>query len=420
MLSSQKLKKMNFILLSYPTISDAIADFTGVYIPLPIQTYGFFVALAFVTAGIIISYEYKIREKSGLMPPIYKTETIGEPAKISDIVTAFLIAFLVGFKLIELIKNYNDFSINPQDFILSTRGSIGGGLLFGIIAAAYNWYDKNKQKLAKPKTVIVKMMPHQITGNLMVLVGITGLFGAKIFHNLENFDRFLADPIGELFSFSGLTFFGGLIVGGFAGNIYLKKNNINVYHTIDSSSPAIAAGYAIGRIGCAVSGDGCWGIPNPKPAPSFIPDWLWSYNYPHNVVNDGIKIADCAGQHCRVLPEGVFPTSIYETLMMTTIFVILILLRKKINFHTKFPGMLFGIYLTLQGVERMLIEQIRVNNKFKFLTLEVTQAEIIATLLIISGITVIYLTHKFNGKIKEKCKPVEKIPDIKAEIITKE
>ncbi len=411
---------MNFILLSYPTISDALADLIGIYIPLPIQTYGFFVALAFVTAGIIITHEYKIREKAGLMPPIYKVEEIGKPATKSELIWTFVIAFLIGFKLIDIIKNYNEFASNPQQLLLSPRGSLWGGLLIGIAATAYNWYDKNKQKLPKPKTVIVKAMPHQFTGNLMVLVGITGLFGAKIFHNLENFDRFLADPIGELFSFSGLTFFGGLIVGGVAGNIYLKKNNINIYHTIDSSSPAIAAGYAVGRIGCAVSGDGCWGIPNPSPAPSFIPNWLWSYNYPHNVVNDGIKIADCAGQHCTVLLEGVFPTSIYETLMMATIFVILIILRKKINFHIKFPGMLFGIYLALQGIERMTIEQIRVNNKFNLLGLQVTQAEIIATLLIISGLTIIYLTYKFNDKIKEKCKPVEKIPNIKADIITKE
>ena len=89
------------------------------------------------------------------------------------------------------------------------------------------------------------------------------------------------------------------------------------------------------------------------------------------------------------------------------------LLRKKINF----PGMLFGIYLTLQGIERLLIESIRVNNKFNLLGIEVTQAQIIATCLILSGLTIIFLTWKYRERIKEITRPVEKIPDIKAEII---
>lgn len=81
--------------------------------------------------------------------------------------------------------------------------------------------------------------------------------------------------------------------------------------------------------------------------------------------------------------------------------------------------MLFGIYLTLQGIERLLIESIRVNNKFNLLGMEVTQAQIIATCLMISGLTIIFLTYKFRDKIKEITKPVEQIPDIKAEIIEK-
>jgi prolipoprotein diacylglyceryltransferase len=79
--------------------------------------------------------------------------------------------------------------------------------------------------------------------------------------------------------------------------------------------------------------------------------------------------------------------------------------------------MLFGIYLSMQGVERLLIEQIRVNNKLHFLGMEVTQAQIIATCLIISGLTVIYLTWKFREKIAELSAYKEQIPKINAEIV---
>ena len=81
--------------------------------------------------------------------------------------------------------------------------------------------------------------------------------------------------------------------------------------------------------------------------------------------------------------------------------------------------MLFGIYLTLQGIERLLIEQIRVNNKFHILGMEVTQAQMIATGLILFGITIIFLTWKYRASIAEMSRYQEKIPNIKAEIVDK-
>ena len=71
----------------------------------------------------------------------------------------------------------------------------------------------------------------------------------------------------------------------------------------------------------------------------------------------------------------------------------------------------------MQGVERLLIEQIRVNNKLHFLGMEVTQAQIIATCLIISGLTIIFLTWKYREKIAEISAYKEQIPNIKAEIV---
>ncbi len=406
---------MEYTLLSFATLSDFLREVIGLDIPLPIQTYGFFVAIAFIVGAFIMTKEYKRKENEGLMCALYHVETVGEKAKPKDLILSFLITFLISYKAVAIIFNYSEFSENAQEFLLSARGSFWGGLICGLAAAVYTWYDKDKNKLAKPKTVIIKQMPHQLAGNLLVITGIFGILGAKLFHNLENFDKFLADPIGELFSFSGLTFFGGLIVGGTAGALYLRKMKISSFHTLDSAAPSIALGYAFGRMGCEISGDGCWGVVNNSPCPSWLPEWAWSYKFPHNVINQGIPITDCGGQHCKILEEGVYPTSLYETLMMLAIFGILMLLRKRINL----AGMLFGIYLTLQGIERLLIEQIRVNNKFNFLGMEVTQAQIIATCLIIAGATIIFLTWKYKDKIKEICKPVEQIPDIKAEIVEK-
>jgi prolipoprotein diacylglyceryltransferase len=89
-----------------------------------------------------------------------------------------------------------------------------------------------------------------------------GILGAKLFDNLENWDRFIQNPIGNLLSPSGLTFYGGLICAAIAICWYAAKKGIKLWHLVDSAAPALMIAYAIGRIGCQVSGDGDWGIYN--------------------------------------------------------------------------------------------------------------------------------------------------------------
>ena len=204
-------------------MSDFLRDIFGIDIPLPIQTYGFFVAMAFVFGTWIMTIEYKRKEKLGQMGAVYKVVTVGEKPVIKDFIFTFIISFLISYKVVEIVFNYREFSLNAQDFLLSGRGSFLGGLLVAGLVTWYSWRNKSKKALPKPKQVILKTMPHQLAGNILVVTGIFGLLGAKLFHNFENWDRFVADPIGELFSFSGLTFFGGLIVGGFAGAWFLKR-----------------------------------------------------------------------------------------------------------------------------------------------------------------------------------------------------
>jgi prolipoprotein diacylglyceryltransferase len=185
--------------------------------------------------------------------------------------------------------------------------------------------------------------------------------------------------------------------------------------------------YAIGRMGCHVSGDGDWGIFNSAykvndkqqivPAAdwefhntlmnngeytrsliaeyghldsiphvrfeglSFLPNWFWAYNYPHNVNEVGVAIPGCEGQYCNQLSPPVFPTPLYEIVTCFLLFILLWAIRKRIAI----PGRLFAVYLMLNGLERFFIEKIRVNTTYDIAGFHPTQAELISSSLIVMG-----------------------------------
>ena len=379
----------------YPTISHLLFDLFGINIPLPIQTFGFWVAIAFIFASWIISNELKRKEKEGFLSSTKVNEVIGESLTTSEIISSLLTGFFIGFKFIEALFHYTDLVNNPQDFILSTRGNLLGGILIAAISFYLKWTENNKTKLATPKTIEKIVHPFELVGNMTMIAAVSGIIGAKIFHNLENMDAFLADPIGQLISFSGLTFYGGLIAGAVSVIWYANKYKINTKHLIDSAAPGLMLAYGVGRIGCQMSGDGDWGIDNLAPKPewmSFLPDWMWSYTFPHNVINAGVPIEGCTGNFCMELANPVWPTAFYEVIMSLAIFGILWAMRK----HIKVPGALFFIYLAFNGVERFFIEKIRINTEYNILG-GITQAEIISFSLILTaiiGVTYLYKSKK--------------------------
>jgi phosphatidylglycerol:prolipoprotein diacylglycerol transferase len=221
------------------------------------------------------------------------------------------------------------------------------------------------------RVTLVEVPPHELVTDLTFAVMIAGVLGARLFHILEHTDSFLADPWDMIFSRSGLSIFGGLILGTFTGLAFIRRWNLAARPLLDAVAPAMMLGYAIGRIGCQVSGDGDWGVmANMALKPDWLPAWTWAQTYDNNIV--GIPIA---------LP-GVYPTPMYETLMALACFAVLWMLRK----HPFRTGWLFSVYLLLAGVERLLIEQIRVNPVFDLGVVHATQAEIIATALIAMGL----------------------------------
>lgn len=377
----------------YPRLSDMINDLLGTSIRLPIQTYGFFLALAFIAGAIILSLELKRKERNGLLMAQKKTIIIGKPASAKNIVVSGLLGFLLGYKGVAMILDYSAFVDNPQDFLLSADGSFIGGLVLATLSVFSTWRSAEKEKLPKPKSEETEIRPHQLTPTFVMIAAVSGIIGAKLFDVFENFSSFLADPIGTLFSFQGLTFYGGLIVATITLIWYAHKNKIPWVILADAAAPALLLAYAVGRLGCQFSGDGCWGLENLNPKPgwlAFLPDWAWAYDFPHNVIKEGIPIHNCSGQYCYALENPVYPTSLYESTLSLVFFGIIWAVRKRIFI----PGLIFSIYLIMNGTARFLIEKIRVNPPYDIFGLQLTQAEIISALLILAGISgIIYFVR---------------------------
>jgi phosphatidylglycerol:prolipoprotein diacylglycerol transferase len=382
----------------YPTFSDLLYDLIGIQIPLPIQMFGLMVAISFLVGNYIIGLELKRKYSEGLLSTHTTTVIVGLPATKMELLSNAIFGYIIGFKLFFLIGNYAQFTANPQAALLSFEGSFWGGILSAIVMAYWAYYEKNNKKLAQPITKTIEVMPYQVMGNLTILAAVFGILGAKLFHNLENFDTFLADPLGSLLSFSGLTFYGGLICGFTAAIWYARSKNIKTIHLLDAAAPGIMIAYGIGRLGCQLSGDGDWGIVNTAAKPSwisFLPDWFWSFKFPHNVISDGVPIPGCVGRHCMELPLPVYPTSLYEAIIAITLFFVLWAMRK----HIKIPGLLFCIYLMMNGMERFFIEKIRINNLIQFAGFQFTQAELISSIIFLFGIIgFVYLMLKNNSK----------------------
>ena len=192
---------------------------------------------------------------------------------------------------------------------------------------------------------------------IIFAAAVGGLVGSRIDYLAQNWDKVSDDLLGNLFSGSGLVWFGGLVGGAAGVLIWARRRGFFDARILDLCAPGLALGYALGRVGCQLSGDGDYGQATGLP---------WGMAYPEGTVPT---------------TEEVHPTPIYESVAMGLAALVLWNLRDRF-----IPGFLFGLYLVLAGIERLLIELIRRNDS---VVLGLTQAQLISLAMIAGGAVLI-------------------------------
>jgi phosphatidylglycerol---prolipoprotein diacylglyceryl transferase len=199
--------------------------------------------------------------------------------------------------------------------------------------------------------------PADWTYEMVFAALIGGIVGSRLDYVIQNWDKVSDDLLGNLFSGSGLVWFGGLIGGALGVVLWARWRGFLGWQLFDTAAVPLAIGYAIGRVGCQLSGDGDYGIHSNLP---------WAMSYPDGTVPT---------------TDEVHPTPVYETLAMGLAGVVLWRLRDRFA-----PGVLFGLYLMIAGIERFLVEFIRRNDK---VVAGLTEAQLIALAMLGLGAAIV-------------------------------
>jgi phosphatidylglycerol---prolipoprotein diacylglyceryl transferase len=233
------------------------------------------------------------------------------------------------------------------------------GLMFALaFLAAGALIAKRLKELGKPVDWAYEM-------GFAALIG--GIVGSRLYFLVENWDSVSDDLLGNVFSGSGLVWYGGVIGGAIAVLLWAWYRGFLGLALLDLAAPALALGYAVGRIGCQLSGDGDYGKPWDGP---------WAMAYPDGTVPT---------------EQEVHPTPIYEALAMG--FGAWLLWQLRDRFRT---GVLFALYLLYAGGERFLVEFVRRNDD---VALGLTTAQLESLAMVLAGAIWLAVARRRHGTL---------------------
>lgn len=208
-------------------------------------------------------------------------------------------------------------------------------------------------------------LPPEWSSEFIIAAVVGGVVGSKVWFAL---DAGREDLPGSLVSGAGFTFYGGGILGAVLVLGWARRKGVPLLRMADIGAAPFAIGYAIGRLGCQLSGDGDYGIPSDLP---------WAMPYPDGTVPTTV---------------AVHPTPLYECVVMGLVCWGLWRLRGRLR-----PGLLFALYLALAGLERFLVEFIRRNPDN---VSGLTDAQFVALLSLAAGLVWLAVARARGGPLR--------------------
>lgn len=189
--------------------------------------------------------------------------------------------------------------------------------------------------------------------------GVSGLLGARVWYIVENWSDVRHNLLSAIFSSAGFTFYGGFIIASIVVFLLARRDGTPIGRLCDSLGPCLALGYAVGRLGCQLSGDGDYGVPTTG---------FWGMSYSTGVVPT---------------PPGVlvYPTPLFESTVSLCVLAVLSYIESSSSILSR-PFQRFGFYLVLISIERLVVETLRIN---PVLALGLSEAQCIALALIAFG-----------------------------------
>jgi phosphatidylglycerol:prolipoprotein diacylglycerol transferase len=228
---------------------------------------------------------------------------------------------------------------------------------------------------------------------------VAGVAGAKLYHVLESPSELMAAPFSIIFSRSGFAWFGGFIAGLLALIYFARRYRIHVLTFLDACAPAAAAGYAVGRIGCLLSGDGDYGQPTSLP---------WGMSFPPPALVPSTDVCPKYGMpaDCRV-----HPTPIYEFIVGMVLAYFLWKLGEKVIRAEMPQGIVLAAFLVFSGLARFLVEFIRINPRIYF---GLSNAQLASLGSIVAGIILYIAVRRHPLMTEQNAKPLRQSKAIRS------
>ena len=240
-------------------------------------------------------------------------------------------------------------------------------ILFSILGIDIQTYGVSKALAALAAAVLVaraferRGIDRSLAYPLVMWATVWGFAGAKVYYLLERLPNLTLHDLGGM----GFTWYGGLIAGAVAAVVMIRRWRLDLGVVAGAVAAPLSVAYAIGRLGCLVSGDGTYGRPTTLP---------WAMTFPNGVVSTNVP---------------VHPTPLYEAIGALAIAGILWWLGRRAG-----GPAVFAWYLVLSGAARLAVEFLRTNTPA---VLGLTQPQLWALAGMVGGVALLAAATRRSG-----------------------